>query len=282
MKLGFIDYFLDEWHANNYPERIRALSGGEITVAYAYAEIDAPHGLTTDAWCAAQGIRRCGSIAELVERSDGIVILSPDNCERHEALAQLPLASGKPCYIDKTFAPDKATAERIFARAEQFGTPCWSASSLRFAEEYQGFDPADVRAVCAWGPGPVSGGLGYVNYAVHVLEPVQLLMGCAPEAILAVSTPDVCYHLLLRYADGRTAAVTGVAGDCPYAVNILCGAGNRVVTAEKDFFQRFLAALVEFFRTGKVPVSHADTVAVMAAREAGAKALEAPGTWVTV
>lgn len=51
MKLGFIDYYLDEWHANRYPTLLRELSGGEIEVAYAYAETDDPNGLTTDAWC---------------------------------------------------------------------------------------------------------------------------------------------------------------------------------------------------------------------------------------
>lgn len=26
-KIGFIDYFLDEWHANNYPDWIRETAG---------------------------------------------------------------------------------------------------------------------------------------------------------------------------------------------------------------------------------------------------------------
>ena len=28
MKIGFIDYYLDEWHSNNYPELIAKASGG--------------------------------------------------------------------------------------------------------------------------------------------------------------------------------------------------------------------------------------------------------------
>ena len=40
MKIGFIDYFLDEWHANNYPKFIADECGDDFTVAYAYAEID--------------------------------------------------------------------------------------------------------------------------------------------------------------------------------------------------------------------------------------------------
>ena len=30
MKIGFIDYYLDEWHSNNYPELIAKASGGDL------------------------------------------------------------------------------------------------------------------------------------------------------------------------------------------------------------------------------------------------------------
>ena len=32
MKIGFIDYYLDEWHANNYPKFFADASNGEITI----------------------------------------------------------------------------------------------------------------------------------------------------------------------------------------------------------------------------------------------------------
>ena len=36
-KIGFIDYFIDEWHANNYPRMIRESSfKGEFDVALAW------------------------------------------------------------------------------------------------------------------------------------------------------------------------------------------------------------------------------------------------------
>ena len=55
VKIGFIDYFLDEWHANNYPKWFRAASetlGEEFVVSYAWAELDAPPqgGKTTKEW----------------------------------------------------------------------------------------------------------------------------------------------------------------------------------------------------------------------------------------
>ena len=124
MNIGFIDYYLDEWHANNYPKMLSEASGGEVTVKYAYAVKDKPDGMTTDEWCKKFGVIKCKSIEELVEKSDGIAVLSPDNCELHEELSRLPLMSKKPTYIDKTFAPTAAAAKRIFALGENVNTPC--------------------------------------------------------------------------------------------------------------------------------------------------------------
>lgn len=170
--IGFIDYFLDEWHANNYPEWIKQASGGELQVAYAYGKIDSPRpgGLTTDDWCAKYGITRCATIEEVVEKSDCLLVLSPDNCEMHEELCQIPLRSGKRTYVDKTFAPDLAAAERLFAIARQSGTPCYSTSALRFAAEYRDIRPDEVTAVSCWGPND------FDTYSVHQLEPLMMLM----------------------------------------------------------------------------------------------------------
>ncbi|MBQ3069796.1 MAG: hypothetical protein IJD01_07620 [Clostridia bacterium] len=66
-KIGFIDNYLDEWHANNYPAVIHRLAGDEMRVTYAYARQDAPGGMTTDEWCEKNGVERVDSIEELVE-----------------------------------------------------------------------------------------------------------------------------------------------------------------------------------------------------------------------
>lgn len=143
IKIGFIDNFLSEWHANNYPDMIRANGraralGMDVCYAYAKEEVSPYDGVTTDEWCRAHGVRRVGSVEELVDRSDCIAVLSPDNPELHLALSEYALKSGKPTYIDKTFAPDKATAEKLFALAKEHGTPMYSTSSLRFADEMTG------------------------------------------------------------------------------------------------------------------------------------------------
>jgi len=276
MKIGFIDYYLDEWHANSYPAWIKEVSGGEMTVAYAYAEIASPHtGVTTEEWCARMGIEQVGSIEELVEKSDGIVVLSPDNCERHEDLCQIPLRSGKPVYIDKTFAPDFATAKRIFDLAEANGTPCYSTSALRFADEYKDIDTDAITAANFWGP------MTFETYSIHQLEPLFMLMKTTAEQVMMV--PGENYYLLnVRFVDGRVGSISGSFPDGPFAAQLTMRGGNRNVNVTSDFFHNFIVELVAFFRTKEVTVSHADTLAIMAARTAALEALEKPFTWISV
>ena len=163
-KIGFIDYYLDEWHANNYPRMIAEASNGSMAVTGAFGLIDSPiGGRTTETWCREMNIPRFETIEALIAASDALIVLSPDNCEMHEQLCRLPLASGKPTYVDKTFAPDGETARRIFAMAEESGTPCCSTSALRFADEYADIAPDAVQAISSWGPN------GFDTYSIHQL-----------------------------------------------------------------------------------------------------------------
>ena len=69
MKIGFIDYYLDEWHANAYPAMIHEASNGEMEVVYAYGQIASPiTGMTTQQWCEKYGVTMCDSIEELIEK----------------------------------------------------------------------------------------------------------------------------------------------------------------------------------------------------------------------
>ena len=158
-KIGFIDYFLDEWHANNYPAWIAdPRNFGRYEIAYAWADADKPGGLTTGEWCAKFRVARSASIDELIGKSDCVAVLSPDNPERHEALSELALRSGKPVYVDKTFAVTREAADRMFDLAEKYSTPMYSTSALRYAKELgwlreNGMAQADVQFASARGPG---------------------------------------------------------------------------------------------------------------------------------
>ena len=215
------------------------------------------------------------TIDELVKKSDALIVLSPDNCEMHEELCQIPLRSGKRCYVDKTFAPDYPTARRIFDIAEQSGTPCYSTSALRFADEYKDIDTASITSLCSWGPNDFN------TYSIHQLEPIMMLMKTQPVRVMYLPGEN-WYSVIIAFQDGRTATLTGYAKGSPFMMNIAGKTESHLLKVESEFFRNFIVELVAFLKTGEVHVPHEQTLAIMAVRGAGLEAIERPGEWVDV
>ena len=274
MKIGFIDYYLDEWHANHYPQWLKEASNGEMEVTIAYGMIDSPiGGRTTEKWCSDMGIRRAQSIEEVIESSDALVVLSPDNCEMHEQLCQLPLRSGKPTYVDKTFAPDYETAKRIFAIAEESGTPCYSTSALRYAAEYQGIK--NVQGIVSVGPNE------FETYAIHQIEPIMMLMQTEPARVQYMPG-EGRYTMVIEFKDGRYATLAGYDGDIPFKMDIKTAEDVKEITVDSNLFGPFMRQLAAFFQNPAEVVPHEETLRIMAVRGAGVKAMKTPGEWVNV
>ena len=153
-KIGFIDYYLDEWHADNYPAWIKSANealSGDFCLCYAWGEIPSPQGVTSEQWCSKNGVTLCNSIEEVCEKSDCLFVLAPSDPEKHLGYAEKVLAYKKPTYIDKTFAPDLKTAEKIFAIGEKYSTPFFSTSALRYATELDGIIGSESAIVTGGG-----------------------------------------------------------------------------------------------------------------------------------
>ncbi|MFB9755159.1 hypothetical protein ACFFNY_26595 [Paenibacillus hodogayensis] len=272
--IGFIDYFLDEWHAEKYPAWIEAASGGELRVAYAYGMTDKPGGLTNAQWCERKGIELLPTIEAVVDKSDFLIVLSPDFPEYHEELSRLPLQSGKPVYIDKTFAPDRETALLLFERARQSGTPMYSSSALRFAAEYETMDRDGIETILSVGPGK------FANYSIHQIEPIVALMGTDVRQVMFTGTAE-SPALLIGFAHGRQATVNHFGDGASFGMIANYRSGNaRTVKIESEFFQAFIRNLIRFFQTGEGAVDPAETVAIITIIEYGLKAAETPYQWL--
>lgn len=276
LKVGFIDYYLDEWHANHYPQYIKEASGGKYEVSFAYGKIDSPiGGMTNKEWSEKYGIPLLNSIEEVVEKSDRIIVLSPDNPEMHEELCRIPLASGKLVYVDKTFAPDRQAAERIAAHAEKHHTKWFSSSALRFSTELEEIDKASVHRIYSEGPGT------YDMYSIHQIEPIVCLMESRAKEVMFIGEKD---HpsMLIRFEDGRIAEMHQ-SGGLPFRI-VADNAENKskICEIQSDYFMLFIEALVQFFDTGIVPVPNTQTIDVIAIREAGIKAMQTPFCWTKV
>ena len=275
MKIGFIDYYLDEWHADNYPELIKKASNGahEVCCAYAHVEPPAEMNLRSNAqWSADYGIPLVDTIEEVIAQSDCLVVLSPDNPEMHELLCQLPLASGKRTYIDKTFAPDKATAERIFANAEKHNTPCFSSSALRFASELDEIDTSAICKIYSEGPGALD------VYSIHQIEPIVRLMNARAKRVMFLGTVQHPSYMV-QFEDDRLVQMHHRSGSFRITTVDALNKGKHY-EIKSSFFDLFVQAMVHFFETGEAPVTHEQTIDVIAIRAAAVEGAKTPFQWI--
>ncbi len=278
-KIGFIDYRLDEWHANNYPAWIAQANealGTDYKVAYAWAEEPAPAGLLSTAqWCEKFGAEPCATLEEVCEKSDALMILAPSNPEKHLPYAARALRFGKLTYVDKTFAPDAATAARIFELGRQYGAKLFSTSALRYAEELSQFSRPHAAFVSG-------GGRALEEYSVHQLEMIVCLMGEGAKSVVCVGDRGQAF-CAIEYEGGRSAALLYGAG-MSYALDVQAEAGGPSVhvPVTSKFFPALLRDILAFYESGRAPVAEEQTMACMKLREAALKAADHPGTRVEV
>lgn len=278
-KIGFVDLYLSEWHANNYPAWITEASeklGLEYTVAYAWAEqeVSPLDGVTTDQWCSRMGVEKCDTLAELCEKSDYIVVLAPSNPETHLRFAQAVLPYGKRTYIDKTFAPDLATAKEIFAIAQRHGTPFFTSSALRFADELAAFAGAKNLIV-------TGGGSNLEEYCIHIIEmAVAILKEPARQVkVERIGNQRICTVVT---ESGEKAALI-YSRKLPYRVAAELPDGKAVgQQIGSEFFKNFMGDMLRFFENGELPFDGQQTLEVMALRDAILQADQAEGRWVTL
>jgi predicted dehydrogenase len=281
-KIGFIDYYIDEWHAHNYPQMIRqSRFAGRFDVTLAWEQQVKPGGgMDIATWSRNQNVPVARSIEEVVAASDCIVVLSPDNPEQHETLADLPLKSGKPVYIDKPIAPSLDAAKRLFEKAAKHHTPMMSCSALRFgsALETAISDTIAGRKVQWVG---TRGGGKFGVYAIHQFEMLVMALGTGATRVMHCGTAATP-HLVIEYPDGRRGSVTLMLGH-PFELSAQFGDDASVsVTKMDDFFPRFIDGMLTFFDTGKSLVPQAQTLEIAALIEAGNMAITRPDTWVNV
>ena len=273
--VGFIDYYISEWHANNYPAWIKAASeklGLDFEVKYAYAELDVSpvDGVTTDEWCEKMGVARCSTIAELCEKADYVIILAPSDPDRHLGLAREALKCGKRTYIDKTFAPDYATAAEIFRIADENGAEIFSTSALRYAEELASISPE--RTVETTG-----GGSNLPEYIIHQVEMVVKKLGVgAVSTIVNIDGDDTVCRV--NYSDGR-AATMRYSRKNPFTFS---ADGGESVKISSDFFAGLIEDILRFFAGEENPVPREETLEVMKIREAVIRALATPNTEIKI
>lgn len=262
-KIGFVDFYISEWHANNYPawiENANKALGTDYKVAYCFAEqfVSPVDGRNTDEWCKDFGVEKCQTLEELCEKSDVILVLSPSNPEKHLGFAEVVLKYGKPTYIDKTFAPNIEDAKQIFAIADKYNTPFFSTSALRYATELEGMaNPTEVIVA--------GGGSTVDEYIVHQLEMLVKKLGLGATTVKAEKVGQE-YSFFIGYDDGRAGMLN--FGDYPFYCFFRNEDKTFKTTVGSDFFGELIKDIIKFYENAKPSFDGAETLEVIAIRDA--------------
>ncbi len=275
--IGFIDYYIGEWHANHYPQWVKDANeklGTDYEVKYVWAEEDVSpvNGITTDQWCEKMGTEKCESIAELCEKSDVIMILAPTNPEKHLQYAKEALKCGKRTYIDKTFAPDLETAEEIFRVAKEYNAPFFSTSALRYADELEGFSGAKDIIL-------TGGGSNFNEYAIHTVEMAVVLLKSPVEKVKVEALGD--QRICRLVAKSGTEAAILYSAPFGFAVSGKTNEGKYVrCDITSKFFVNLIAEVIRFYESGNLPFDSQETLEAMRVRDALLKGEKSMGEWI--
>jgi predicted dehydrogenase len=231
------------------------------------------------------GVEIVDSIDELLKKVDVVLLLSIDG-RTHLEQAKPVFAAGKRLYIDKPIAGSLADAIAIFRLSKEHDVPCFSSSSLRFAQRTLTVrnDPAlgelvgcDQHAPCSLEPHHPD----FFWYGIHGVEPLFTIMGPGCVSVTRVHTEgtDIAVGV---WSDGRIGTFRGIRqGQRGYGSTVF-GTKGIVPGGGFDGYEPLIVEIVKFFKTGNPPVSEAETLEIFAFMEAADESKRQGGSPVTL
>jgi len=263
LRLAFIDDDLENYHANTFLALARGAFADRVEVAGCWARA----GDRGRAWAGARGVAWVDDPARLAARVDGVCVLAPSTPETHLELCRAVLPAGKPTFVDKTFAPDLATARAILALADRHGAPIQTSSALRSTNvQREATAMGAIRHAVVWG-----GGGSYDEYVVHPLELAVSVLGWRATAVMRRGGGRDA-QLLVDFAEGRSAVVNvHVGGETPFLAALTNATTTRIVPVDSaTLFSDAFAPIVDFIGDGRPRVDRRETLAIRAIMDAAA------------
>jgi hypothetical protein len=248
---------------------IAAFKGGSSDVESSYTRVDRFTAEIKEKW----NVEIVNSIEELCRKVDAVILTSVDG-RTHLPQVRPVFAAKKRVFIDKPFAASYADAREIVKLSSQSGTPFFSTSSLRFADDIQSIkqDATLGRLIGAFTYGPSPTEPHHPDlfwYGIHAIEMLYAWMGPGCESITRTHT-DGTDVVVGKWRDGRTGTMRGIrAGKQDYG-GIAFGEKSVLKTSMpmRSDYRNLLVEVIKFFQTGVPPVQPGETLEMMAFMEA--------------
>ncbi len=225
------------------------------------------------------------SIDALLDKVDVVLLESVDG-RKHLEQAEPVLKAHKPVFIDKPVAGSLADAVRIYQLAEQYGTPCFSSSSLRYSPAIRKLkeDPkvGEIVGCDAFGPCPVEEHHPDLFwYGVHGVETLYTIMGTGCVSVTRTRT-DGADLVTGTWEGDRIGTFRGIRrGKSGYGA-LVFGTAGIALGEGSGGYEPLLVEVCTFFRTRKPPVSAKETLEIFTFMEAADESKRRGGQPVTL
>ncbi len=217
------------------------------------------------------GIEIVDSIPKLLEKVDVVLLESVDG-RIHLQEATPVIKAGKPLFIDKPVAGSLADAIAIYELAKKHQVPCFSSSSLRFVPGIQELlkneQIGTIVGATTWGSCTFQEGTpDMFFYGIHGIEPLYALMGTGCETVSRIATKDTDVVSGI-WKDGRVGTYRGIRANKADFGAVAFGSKGIRPAARGGGYEELCREICRFFKTGKSPVSAAETIEIFAFMEA--------------
>lgn len=227
------------------------------------------------------GVEITASIKDLLSKVD-VVLLETNDGRPHLEQALEVLKAGKRMFIDKPVAGTLSDAIAIYEAAKKYNLPVFSASSLRYIKGVEGMDKSKVLGADTYSPATLEKTHPDLFwYGIHGVETLYTVMGTGCKSVSRISTPGTDI-VVGTWADGRTGTFRGTrTGKHDYGGTVFMQDGNKILGPYAGY-EPLLAEIVQYFKTGKAPVTPEETIEIYAFMEAADESKRQAGKSVTL
>jgi len=213
------------------------------------------------------GVEITTSIKDLLTKVD-FVMLETNDGRLHLEQALEVLKAGKRMFIDKPVAASLTDALAIYEASKKYNIPIFSASSLRHIKGIEKIDKAKVLGADAFSPAVLEKTHpDFFWYGIHGVETLYTVMGTGCKSVTRVSTPDTDIVVGV-WEDGRIGTFRGTrTGKHDYGGTVFTKDGN-IVLGPYGGYEPLLVDIINYFKTGDVPVTPEETIEIFTFMEA--------------
>lgn len=258
----------------NAPDPLPELKGYKVVAAYPKGSADIESSAKripgyTEA-VKKMGVEIVDTIEDLLKKVD-VVLLETNDGRPHLEQAIPVLKAGKPVFIDKPVAGTLNDAIAIYEAAKKYKVPVFSSSSLRYMDSVQDVVKGKVGKVVGadtFSPATIEKTHPDLFwYGIHGVEILFSVMGIGCRQVTRIHTNDTDI-VIGTWKDGRIGTFRGTrTGRHDYGGTVYGEKGN-ISLGPFNGYDNLLVQIIDFFRTGNLPVTPAETIEIYAFMEA--------------